>query len=516
MGPFIPLLGFAPDLDPTTPGVILNCEMLLPTLIGMKGAASEVAAKGLPAVPAVVTGAATVELLDGALRAFAGTATAIYEAATSTWVDVTRQSGTSTVRNAADPLDAVMEKLEAPELTADVPYTGTVSNVWRFAQLGNATLATNGADPLQQSISAGPFENIPTAPVAVLLDVTQGFVFVANVNDATYGDRPDGWWCSGLYDQTIWTPNIATQCATARLIDTPGACTACKALGSNIVIYKGNSFYYGTYQGPPVIWGFVVVSNQVGTPVQEAVVSIGTAHIFLGNDNFYVYDGTRPQPIGDPVKQWFFADRNPAVDYIMRSMHDKTNALVYWFYVSMHSPDGQTIDSGIVYNYRANKWGHVAYQLEAVFDHVVGQMTWDDLGMFYTTWDDLPDVAYNSPFWVSASRVPAIIDAQHMVQTLTGPSMSSALQTGFIGDDEAYSDLQYVRIRCRTDPASALMAGMHSVTLGSSEFETSQTTMHDGQFDVDVSARWHSLVFAFTGDVEILGLTPTAVQDALQ
>jgi hypothetical protein len=417
----------------------------------------------------------------------------MYEAATQAWVDVTRQTA-----------------------SADVPYTGTVSSVWRFAQLGNASLAVNGADRIQQSISAGRFEDIPGSPVAVLIDVTQGFVFVANVSDPTYGDRPDGWWCSGLYDQTIWTPDIATQCATARLIDTPGACTACRALGSNIVIYKDTSMYYGTYQGPPVIWGFVVISNQVGTPVQEGVVSIGTAHYFLGNDNFYVYDGTRPQPIGDPVKKWFFGDRNPDVDYLMRSMHDRANALVYWFYVSNDSPDGRTIDSGLVYNYRANKWGHVAYVLEAVFDYVSGQMTWDDLGTYYTTWDDLPPVAYNSPFWVQASRVPAVIDASHLVQTLTGPARTTLLQTGEIGDDESYSDLQYVRIRCRTDPASATVAGIHRETLGSAEFETSQNSMHDGQFDVDVSARWHSLQFEFQGDVEILGFTPTAVPDGLQ
>ena len=55
----------------------------------------------------------------------------------------------------------------------------------------------------------------------------------------TYGQRPDSWYCSALYNQADWVPNIATQCATGRLIDTPGPNTACKALGSNIVIYKG-------------------------------------------------------------------------------------------------------------------------------------------------------------------------------------------------------------------------------------------------------------------------------------
>ena len=515
-GPFIPLVGFAPDLDPTTPGVITACEMMVPTVRGMKAAAALKPAAALPAVPDRVTGAATVILLNGTSRAFAGTPTRIYEALSDSWDDVTRQAATAdAVRNAADPLDAVMEAM-APRAAGDpIDYTGTPSNVWRFAQMGNATLAVNGADVIQQSITAGPFEDIPGAPVAALIDVTQGFVFVANVSDPTYGERPDGWWCSALYNQADWVPDIATQSATARLIDTPGANTACRALGSNIVIYKGTSLYYGVYQGPPVIWGFTVASNQIGAPTQEAVVSIGTAHVFLGNDNFYVYDGTRPQPIGDPVKEWFFADRLPSADFVLRSMHDQRNSLVYWFYVSVYSPDGQTIDSGIVYNYRANKWGHVAYTLEATFENIVGQMHWDDLGAFYDTWDDLPAIAYNSPFWLSASLLPAIIDQNHKVQTLNGVATGSSLTTGEMGDDEAYTDLQYVRIRCTQDPAAAVMSARHRITLGSLDFQTSQTVMQDGKFDVDVSARWHSVTFAFTGDMEILGFTPTAVQDGL-
>jgi PKD repeat protein len=603
-------MGFAPDLDPTTPGVIVACEMLVPTLIGMKGAASPVPAQGLPALDDEVTGAATVVLLTGTSRAFAGTATRIYEALSTSWLDVTRMTaavttspasptageavtltvaepptgaqgytwqfddgsestattdpktthtwadaGTYTVTctvvladnsttaytltvtvaaapdpaqallegphtlgplAAGDPLDAHMDAVSASDDTQVAePYGGTDANVWRFAQMGNATLAVNGADPIQQSIVSGPFEDIPGSPVATVIDVTQGFVFVANVTDEIYGERPDGWWCSALYNQMDWVPDIATQCATGRLIDTPGAITACKALGSNVVLYKASSVIYGTYQGPPVIWAFTVASNEIGAPTQEAVISIGTAHVFLGNDNFYVYDGTRPQPIGDPVKEWFFADRDPAVDYIMRSMHDQRNSLVYWFYVSGRG-DGTTIDSGIVYNYRANKWGHVAYRLEATFEHIVGQMTWDDLGTFYPTWDDLPAVAYNSPFWVNASRVPSIISPAHTVETLTGPCTASALQTGEMGDDETYTDLQYVRLRCKTDPASATMAGMHRRTLGSTDYETSKTTMHDGtMFDVDVSARWHSVVWAFGGDLEVLGYTPTSVPDGL-
>ena len=46
-----PLLGFAPDADPTTPGVITECTNLIPFEAGMKGApvATSVGAAALAA-----------------------------------------------------------------------------------------------------------------------------------------------------------------------------------------------------------------------------------------------------------------------------------------------------------------------------------------------------------------------------------------------------------------------------------------------------------------------------------
>lgn len=510
----ITFTGFSPDLDPTTPGIVADCFMIVPTLKGLRAAATPTPA-GLPALPSEVTGAATVVLLNGTSRAFAGTATKLWEAVGDHWNDVTRQEpATVTTRAAGNPLDSLMDVISPLAAGDPIPYNGTNDTVWRFAQMGNATLAVNGADPIQQSIQAGAFEDIPDSPHAQLIDVTQGFVFVANVIDETYGERPDGWWCSALYNQMDWVPDIATQCATGRLIDTPGEITACKALGSNVVLYKASSVIYGTYQGPPVIWAFNVASNEVGAPSQEAVISIGTSHLFLAMDNFYVYDGTRPQVIGDPVKEWFFANRDPAAPYRLRSMHDQRNSLAYWFFVGVNSTDHRTIDQGLVYNYRANKWSRVQYKIEATFEHIVGQLTWDDLGSFYDTWDDLPKIAYNSPFWVSASRVPAIVDETNVVQTLTGIAQNSMILTGDFGDDEDYTDLQYVRIRCTQDPATATMSARHSATLGGgNDFFTTEAVMHDGQFDVDVSSRWHAAEFLFEGDFEILGFTPYALKD---
>ena len=80
-------------------------------------------------------------------------------------------------------------------------------------------------------------------------------------------------------------------------------------------------------------------------------------------------------------------------------------------------------------------------------------------------------MSYDSPFWVQYERVPSIIDPTHTVQTITGAATLSGFKTGEVGDDEAYTDLQYVRLRCIDDPTSGTMYGQHRESLGASDFE---------------------------------------------
>lgn len=476
------LIGFAPDLDPTTPGVVLDCASMVPSMRGMKAAASLVPV-GMPALPSAVLGGATLVKLDNTKRLLVGTSTDIHEQGNGQWTKVTR---------------------------AGKPYGTSAEGVWRFAQFGNATVATNNAEVLQQSV-VGAFSDIPGAPTAAIVESVAGFVFALNTSDPKYGVRQDAWWCSGLYDHAVWKPSQATQCATARLIDTPGDIRAGRALGSDIVVYKESSMYYGTFQGPPVIWAFNVISNQIGAPCQEAVVSIGTAHLFLGNDNFYAFDGTRPQPIGDGLKKWFFADQNPKFRHRVRSVHDHSNSLVYWYYVGHASGGG--IDSCVVYNYKTAQWGRANREMECAVELIDGQVSWSGLGKVAADWKGMPNIPWNSSYWTSVGLHPSIIDTHHTIQTLTGIAGESSLTTGDFGDDEQYTLLPYLRLRCSQDPASAVMTTQHRATLGGQYVSGPRSTLSDGKFDVDVSDRFHRAIFTLQGDCELIGYTPQLIPD---
>jgi hypothetical protein len=477
----IPFMGFNPNVDPTVPGTIMDCKNMVPTMRGMKSAPSQVHF-GNPAFPSQVAGAATCELLNGAYRTLVATASHIYEVI-------------GTANN---------------DVSGSGPFTGGVTPVY-FVQFGNATILCDGTDPLKQSISSGVFNSIAGAPAAAIIEVVQGFVFALNTVDPTYGTNPHGWWCSGLYDQTVWTPAQATQCARGVIVDTPGKLTAGKALGTNIVIFKGGSMFYGTYQGPPVIWAMNLISPIIGTPCQDCVVSVGTNLFFLGSDfQVYAFDGTRPAPIGDEVHSWLRDNWSALYQSSVKSFYDEPNSLVTWYICSKSNSTGIP-DLGLVFNHRTGKFGRADLNVEVTVQAISGQITWDGMGAIpnVTTWDTLPKIAYNSSFWEQSLGVPAMIDTNHLLQTLNGATGPSSITTGFFGDDSDYSYIQGILPRFLHQPATCSGSATLLKSMGSNTpTVVNLPEMYDGEIACDFSSRWTSITLNMTGNHEILGALP--------
>ena len=142
-----PLQGFLPDVDPNTPGALIDCANVIPYAAGMRGAPTPIAVQGVPALATACRNAAVATLLSGARRVIAGTATNLYELSAGAWVDVSR--------SAAPALQAV--------------YALGTDDRWDVLQFGNATLASNKATQIQRSNLSGQFTNIATAPKAKII-----------------------------------------------------------------------------------------------------------------------------------------------------------------------------------------------------------------------------------------------------------------------------------------------------------------------------------------------------------
>ena len=471
--------GYAPDMDPTEVGVLVNCANAVPSAKGMQGAPAPVTTP-LAALAAACVGAAIVRKLDDTTRFFAGTSTKLYEAATTTWTDVSRGAST---------------------------YTAIASGArWSFAQYGNVSLAVQKSDLLQFSTS-GAFANVVSSPQAVpkasIVETVGQFVFLFDTTEATYGDSPDRWWCSASGNYADWNPSTTTECATGRLISSPGVIRGAKRFGEQIAVYKTRGMYLGTYQGSPSIWRFDEMPGEAGAASNDAIVNIGTGaypkHLFMGLDDFYSFDGSRPTPIGVGwVKKSVFSEISYANIKLCATLHDPVNSRVYFYY-----PTESTLTKCVVYNYLTKQWGRDDRSIECAANYISSGISYGDLGTYYATYADLPQVPYGTSFLVAGATAPAIFNTSHQLQTLNGTSSTSSITTGDLGDEQNLTLVTRVRPLFLVKPTTSNVINYYRNNLGDTLTAGQTSSFADGKYDFIRSARWHRIKFNFAGDWEM-------------
>ncbi len=472
------LLGFTPDADPTTPGVLVDCVNLIPHEIGMRGAPTGQTPNDVPALAATCTGAAVVTKLDATRKIFAGTASKLYELSSGAWVDRSKAGG----------------------------YSGGADSRWSLTQFGDSTLAANGADPIQKS-SSGAFASISGAPTAEIVFSVGAFVMALNTIDGAYGTQPDRWWCCASYDDSDWTPSVTTLATTGRLVSAPGPILAGGRLGEYAVVYKQRALYLGQYVGSPSVWDFQQVpGGDAGCVGKNAWCDIGAAHFFVGTDNLYVFDGTRPQAVGiGAVRNWFFSAVNPVYLYKIQCVYDRKANAVWIFYPSEAST---VCDEALVYHLATQQWGRATLTVEAALDYISSGATIDGMDSISATIDGLSSYSFDSQYWISGGRSLSVVNSSHQLQLLSGNTVTSGFTTGDIGDDETVSLLQSFRVRFAPGytPTSATANFFTKMEEGAGLTVGGSATMTESRFDVLQSARFHRAALTFTGPVRIISV----------
>lgn len=466
-----PISGFSPDADPNTPGILTSCINIIPFESGFKGAPSPVATAS-NTLAAACNGAAVSVKLDGTRRIFAGTATDLYELTTGTWISRTRVT----------------------------PYTGGSDTRWSYCQFGDTTVATNLSDAMQSSGIAA-FADITTAPKAkIVVSATNNFVVAFNTSDATYGSSPDRWWCCAQADQTNWTPSISTLATTGRLVAVEGAIQAALTLGDYVIAYKNRAIFIGIFVGSPVVWQWAIVpGGEAGCVGQDAVCDIGGAHFFVGNDNIWLFDGTRPTPIGNGiVRQWFFNNSSAQYRFKTKCTYDRQNNLVRVFFCS--SASGGAIDTCLVFHVIKQEWGRADVAIEATLNYIAPGVTINGMDAYAATIDALPNTPVDSQFWLSGGQTPAYFNTAHQLVALNGTSGTSSFTTCDVGDDDTVTTLTRTRVRFTSAPTTATATGLSKFNEGDSLATRSTNAINDGKFDLRQSARFHRVQFNFTGD----------------
>lgn len=144
--------------------------------------------------------------------------------------------------------------------------------------------------------------------------------------------------------------------------------------------------------------------------------------------------------------------------------------------------------------------------MQAALLYSSGQITYDGLGALYSTYDSLPEIAYDSSFWLADTMAPAVIQG-NVLKTVTGEPGPSWLVTGDVGDMDSYVFAKRLKPRFRQAPATATMTNFYREDLGDPRIQGATVPMQRRRFDFRRSSHWHSFRMSFPGRMAINGFS---------
>jgi len=221
--------------------------------------------------------------------------------------------------------------------------TSTYARGVTLTSLATAANATNG-----------PY--VPTTTLSVIASDVQRFViaFGSNPyvpgNSATTFDPMIVRW-SDQEDAYTWVPAATNQSGEYKLAGGSTIVTA-RTAKQEVLIWTDAALFTMQYLGPPYVWGFNLLMDNISIISPNAIASINNQTFWMGTDKFYVYTG-RVDTLNCTVWQYVFNNINLDQKYQIVSGTNEKYSEVWWFYPSANSPVN---DRYVIYNHMEKIW----------------------------------------------------------------------------------------------------------------------------------------------------------------
>lgn len=403
-----------PDLPPFGTGFSTTVENVLPKTPTTYGPFPSLQNYATDPLPARCQGAISVLDSDDNVSTFAGTDQNLYQMTVSgpTFSEVSKS------HNA---------------------YTVATDENWQFIPFGDNLIATQIGDPIQSFIvgTSANFADLSVdAPKARYVAVVKNWLFVANTVDGTDGAVPWRVWWSAFNDPTSWpTPGTAAAAAAqSDFNDIVGQGGWIQGVVGNLgtadaAVFLEHSVWRVVYSGPPSIFTFTQAEGVRGTPAPGSIVQLGALVYYLGEDGFYVFDGTSSQPIGaNKVDATFYADFQPSFASRMIGAVDPLNKLIIWAYAGAGSNKGNP-NRLIVYNWFTQTWSFAPNtEVETIFRSLSFGYSLDGLDAVSTNLDALP-FSLDSRAWTGGALLLAGFGVDNTMGYFDGPNLAPTVDT---------------------------------------------------------------------------------------
>jgi hypothetical protein len=162
-------------------------------------------------------------------------------------------------------------------------------------------------------------------------------------------------------DLTVWTPTATTQAGSQRLTNGSNIIQA-KKNRQEINIWTDTAIYSMQYLGPPYVWGFQMLMDNISIMSPNAAIIANNIAYWMGIDKFYVYSG-RVETLPCSLRQYVFQDIALGQKEQVVSGSNEGFSEVWWYYVSNDEVAAATstnrppvVDKYVIFNYLDQVW----------------------------------------------------------------------------------------------------------------------------------------------------------------
>ncbi len=203
--------------------------------------------------------------------------------------------------------------------------------------------------------SSGIYQTDTSCPSVcnlVLVSDASRFVIGFGVND--YGETIQDPMLIRWSDQEnyqVWAPAATNQAGSFRLSSGSYIVTA-QQTRQEILVFTDAAVFSMQYLGPPFVWGFNILSDNISIASPNAVATANNITYWMGVDKFYAYSG-RVETLPCSLRQYVFGDINLDQSAQVFAGTNEGYSEVWWFYCSANST---VVDRYVIYNYLDQVW----------------------------------------------------------------------------------------------------------------------------------------------------------------
>jgi hypothetical protein len=198
--------------------------------------------------------------------------------------------------------------------------------------------------------------DIPSKINEIMVSDTSRIVIAFGCNDydtvdptATLDPLLVRWTAQESY--TDWTPSATNQAGSYRLSHGSRIIGALQTR-QEILIWTDAAIYAMQYLGPPYVWGFTLLADNISIASPNAMATANGVVYWMGVDKFYVYSG-RVETLPSSLRSYVYNDINRDQFQQVFSGTNEGFSEIWWYYCSANS---LTIDRYVVFNYLDRVW----------------------------------------------------------------------------------------------------------------------------------------------------------------